>query len=283
MADELATRDAVSLGEVVEVIEHLAPPSWAESWDNVGLLIEARPPNEVVRRLLLTIDLTRPVLNEAIAQNTDLVIAYHPPIFKGLKSLTSADPRGSMLLDAIRYGISVYSPHTARDATPGGVGDWRAAGGGAAASSRPVTQPRDLDPALVGKVGGGRVLRLAEPADLDTLVGRLKDHLRLDRVRVAAASAHARGQANIQQIAICPGAGGGLFEKLDGCDLYVTGEMRHHDVLARVEGGASVILTDHTNTERGYLPTLRRMLRDALGRAVQVEISRRDRDPLQIV
>jgi dinuclear metal center YbgI/SA1388 family protein len=76
--------------------------------------------------VLLTIDLTRAVADEAIALQSSIVVAYHPIIFRGLKSLTLADTQQQTLLRLASHGISVYSPHTAVDAAPGGLGDWLA-------------------------------------------------------------------------------------------------------------------------------------------------------------
>jgi dinuclear metal center YbgI/SA1388 family protein len=76
--------------------------------------------------VLLTIDLTRAVADEAIALNSSIIIAYHPIIFRGLKSLTLENTQQQTLLRLASHGISVYSPHTAVDAAPGGLGDWLA-------------------------------------------------------------------------------------------------------------------------------------------------------------
>jgi dinuclear metal center YbgI/SA1388 family protein len=87
------------------------------SWDNTG-----RQSNNV----LLTIDLTKAVADEAIALNSSIIIAYHPIIFRGLKSITLANTQQQTLLRLASHGISVYSPHTAVDSAPGGLGDWLA-------------------------------------------------------------------------------------------------------------------------------------------------------------
>lgn len=76
--------------------------------------------------VLLAIDLTRAVADEAIALKSSIVISYHPIIFRGLKSLTLANTQQQSLLRLASHGISVYSPHTAVDAAPGGLGDWLA-------------------------------------------------------------------------------------------------------------------------------------------------------------
>ncbi|PYH46833.1 Nif3-like dinuclear metal center hexameric protein [Aspergillus saccharolyticus JOP 1030-1] len=112
---------------VVSSMRKLYPESLADkSWDNTGLLLEA--PFNATRRqknsVLLTIDLTKAVADEAIARRDSIVVAYHPIIFRGLKSLTFNDPQQQTLLRLAQEGISVYSPHTAIDATPGGMADW---------------------------------------------------------------------------------------------------------------------------------------------------------------
>lgn len=121
-----------------------------------------------------------------------------------------------------------------------------------------------------------------EPATVDEIVNRIKSHLGLDHVRVASPNSHASPQ-KLNRIAVCPGAGGSLFADDRHAQVYLTGEMRHHDVLAKVEQGATVILTDHTHTERGYLPTLKQKLHEQLGTDVKIDISKVDADPLRIV
>jgi dinuclear metal center YbgI/SA1388 family protein len=107
----------MKLGEVVKILERLAPPGLAESWDNVGLL--AGDVDQRVSRILLTIDCTAAVLREAEAARCELVVAYHPPIFKPIKRLGPGD----IAFEAIRKGIAIYSPHTALDSAPGGTCD----------------------------------------------------------------------------------------------------------------------------------------------------------------
>lgn len=108
---------------------HSYPKALADNtWDNTGLLLEAPfvPSRRQSNTVLLTIDLTKAVAEEAIALNSSIVIAYHPIIFRGLKSLTFANTQQQTLLRLASQGISVYSPHTAVDAAPGGLGDWLA-------------------------------------------------------------------------------------------------------------------------------------------------------------
>ncbi|HYO10077.1 MAG TPA: Nif3-like dinuclear metal center hexameric protein [Tepidisphaeraceae bacterium] len=107
----------ISLAELVAALDDIAPTRLAEAWDNVGLL--AGDPEQAVTRAMLCIDLTPAVAAEAEAQRCDAVIAYHPPLFHAVKRLTA----GSVIFDAIRRGVAIYSPHTALDVADGGTND----------------------------------------------------------------------------------------------------------------------------------------------------------------
>ena len=269
---------AASLSQILASLEQQAPPRFAEAWDNVGLLLEPVPVEQAapVSRVLLTIDLSDDVVSEAEALGATLIIAYHPPIFQGLKRLRSSDATERALLRCVARGIALYSPHTALDAAPRGVNDWLLDAFGP--GERAPCLPHVAD----ARFGQGRGVRLTEPVALADAVLAIKRHLGLAQLRVAAAPAHAAGGALVQSVAVCAGAGGSVFEKLSGFDLYLTGEMRHHDVRARVLSGSSVVLCDHTNSERGFLPVLAARLQNATS-GVQFHLAACDRDPLSIV
>ena len=76
------------MNEVVSRIEKFSPPSLAGSWDNVGLLIEPEVPMRI-NKIVLTNDLTERVMKECIEKRTDMIISYHPPVFRPLKRITS--------------------------------------------------------------------------------------------------------------------------------------------------------------------------------------------------
>jgi len=375
-----------TLAEVIALLERLAPLGLSEEWDNTGLLLEplgaaTRP----IERAFLCIDLSETVLAEAIERRADLLIAYHPPIFRGFKRFRASCPEERVLLRALSAGLSLYSPHTALDAAQGGVNDWLARAFGAGrcapliapsltpapefklvvfvpqahvaglrsalsrelgagaignysecayellgqgtffgneaaaprvgergklefvaetrlemrcpaaalkdiprviAAHHPYEEPAwDLYPLAtppLSNVGAGRLLELDTPISVSEAVTRLKAHLGLDSVRVASAERHDAGTP-IARIALCAGAGGSLFERVHEADLFVTGEMRHHDVLAKLRAGSSVILSEHSHTERGYLPEFGRRLQDLAEGQLEVLVSERDRDPLRTV
>jgi dinuclear metal center YbgI/SA1388 family protein len=366
--------------DVVDVLETLAPLAGAEEWDNVGLLVGS--PDWPAKRLLLTIDLTESVLTEATDWLAHMIVAYHPPIFRPLTTLTDATAAERIALGAARAGVAVFSPHTALDAAEDGVNDWLAAGLGSgdrralvSVSTLPETEQckvvtfcppdaadairdalasigagriglyercsfeipgtgtfnatGDAEPAVGTKdglqrlgevrlemvcpraslalavvmlrhvhpyeeppveiyaqearpqrgIGAGRRVVLDQAAPLTALVEKIKRHLGVSRVRVATGHHAPR---RYRTIGVCAGAGGELLDAAidQGCDLYLTGEMRHHDVLAAHARGCTVILAGHTSTERGYLKVLRKRLASALG-DIEVRASRRDAAPLR--
>lgn len=107
----------MKLADIISALEQIAPTKYAESWDNVGLL--AGDPTQEVCSAMLTIDYTPAVAVEAQQKHSDLIIAYHPPIFDALKRINAP----SLIFDAIRRGVAIYSPHTALDIAPGGTND----------------------------------------------------------------------------------------------------------------------------------------------------------------
>lgn len=273
----------VPLERVLGWLEQLAPLGLAEPWDNVGLLLEPiadrHEPNLTphVARVLFTIDLTEAVLAEAIAAECDLVVAYHPPLFKPRQRLTRATAAERVVVGAIRAGLAVYSPHTALDSADDGLNDWLALGVGAGARG-PLVAAAGTGSAPAGL---GRGVTLAQATQLSRVVEKLKSHLGRAALRVAATPAHRAG-APLQRIAFCAGSGRGVFERAPGFDLYVTGELSHHDVEALLAAGSSVVLGEHSSSERGFLPTFAARLRAASGDALETLVSSADREPLEV-
>lgn len=109
----------MKVDDVKKELDGIAPPALAADWDNVGLLVGDR--NADVKKLMLCIDLTSEVLAEAVAAKAQMVMAYHPVIFKPVSRITSCS--NPVVYQAARQGIAVYSTHTALDAAPGGTND----------------------------------------------------------------------------------------------------------------------------------------------------------------
>ena len=249
----------MKLKELIQTLETLAPPELAEEWDNTGLLIEPLHAREI-KKVLLAIDLTEAVAREAIQLKADLIIAYHPLFFGKFQALEKSNPQARTAMRLIEKKIGVYSPHTALDAAPGGVNDWLA----------------DLLDGEASEVGLARIVKLKKAVSFPMFGKTVKEKLKLKSVQIAPAG------KIVKTVALCAGSG---IETLRGikADCYLTGEMKHHDVLAAVQNGTGVVLCGHTETERGYLPMFGKNLRRACGPDVQILISKADRAPLKVI
>jgi len=260
----------ITIEGLVSQLEGIAPLTGAADWDNVGLLVQGTRP---IRTVGLTIDLTPTVWAELA--DCDAIVSYHPPIFRGLQRLDGSTPRQQTLLALIRAGIHLYAPHTALDAAPEGMGDWLAAAFGPPdrlQNLRPV-QPLPHDP----RAGIGRRAELVAPQSLASLLPHVKKWLGLPHLRVAGDLSRP-----CRSVAVCPGSGGSVLAGLQEVDILLTGEMGHHEVLAHVAAGGAVVLTDHTNCERGYLPHYAERIRRACP-GLDLRVSTVDHDPLRVV
>lgn len=272
MSDTAGDKAGMALKEVVDALRKFADTSLAASWDNVGLLVEPTQP-KVVSSVLLTNDLTEDVMEEALRLNTDLIVTYHPLIFVPLKSITTQSWKERIVARCLENKIAVYSPHTSFDAIRDGVNDWLAKAF-ELESSEPIL-PDKSDPTY----GMGRLCTLKKRIPIDEAVNLVKQRTSLQHVRLA----RARGaDGYVKTVALCAGSGGSILKEMSA-DLYLTGEMLHHDVLDAVHRGAHVILTNHSDSERGFLKVFASTLDSMLHHSVRVCVSEVDRDPLQTV
>ncbi len=111
----------MKLVEILPFLQKIAPLELAEDWDNVGLL--TGDPEQKIKNVILTIDLTTEVLEEAKQKKVDLILAYHPPIFSAIKRVLPGRGTSPLLYDVIRNGMAIYSMHTALDMAEGGIND----------------------------------------------------------------------------------------------------------------------------------------------------------------
>ncbi|KAJ2738888.1 hypothetical protein GGI20_006201 [Coemansia sp. BCRC 34301] len=204
-----------------------------------------------------------------------------------------ANLKQSLVLRCAAAGVSIYSPHTSLDSCADGINDWLASLVGGTNSTKvvPIAPAAPEKAAGQNNVGTGRLVELATPRLLADIVSDLKARLSLDHIRVARASCHQSagddsGEKLVSRIAICAGSGASVLRSVPA-DVYFTGEMDHHSILAAVEQGTSCVLAEHTNTERGYLRSvLQRRLQEELDRdndqSVKVVVSESDRDPITI-
>lgn len=144
------------------------------------------------------------------------------------------------------------------------------------------TQITKLYPDPCSETGAGRFLELAESVTVEDCVQKVKGHLELEHVQLALGKGKTM-ESSIQSVAVCAGSGGKVLAGVKA-DLYLTGEMSHHEILAAVSMGTSVITCNHSNTERGFLKnSFKNTLEQLLGENVAVLVSEVDADPLKVV
>ena len=150
--------------DVIHALRQLAPEHLAESWDKVGLHVgdldwslQSDPKRKACA--LLCIDLTEPVMAEAMRLGCGMIVAYHPPIFDPLPALTTRHWKQRLLMEAVRHNIAIYSPHTALDSAPGGVNDWLCE------SALPGVMEAVSHTAAHGAVATGGTIRAIKPAN----------------------------------------------------------------------------------------------------------------------
>lgn len=302
-SSETSLAQGLELKAVLSKVEVLAPLCLAEDWDNVGLLIEPSAPH-IVKNVFLCNDLTELVLEEAIEKQADLIISYHPPIFRPLKRLSQKSWKERIVVKCIEHRIALYSPHTASDAMYDGVNDWLASvlGPGKVTPVIPKAPPpphpsmangpkegtpdrestptkhvhyKDYamtrEPTVKGKntsaadqvlaakealVGMGRRVMLETPLSIEVAIALIKRQLEVEHVRICYSNEFRNKERGvihlIKSVAVCAGSGASVLKNVDA-GLILTGEMSHHEVLEFNAKGQTVILADHSNTERGYL------------------------------
>ena len=111
----------MNIGAIISAIEAFAPRSLQESWDNSGLQIGLPDGETEVRAALICLDATEAVVDEAIARGCNLIVSHHPLFFRGVKSLTAANPAERAAMKAVRAGVAVYSAHTSLDSARDGI------------------------------------------------------------------------------------------------------------------------------------------------------------------
>lgn len=230
-----------SVQQIADYLEERVPSSLALGFDNVGLLCGF--PERGVTKVLLALDATLEVVEEAAAVGAELVLTHHPVIFAPLKRLLSNDTTGRCLIHAVKNDISILSLHTNLDAVDGGVNTELAA----------LLGIRDLVPLDIGRWG-----MLSEAMDMNSFLERCQGVLSVSGMRYMDTG------RPVHRVAVCGGSGGDLVSMAAecGCDTLVTGEIRHHQWLEGKALGINLIEADHYCTEVIVLPALKQMLTD---------------------
>jgi dinuclear metal center YbgI/SA1388 family protein len=265
-----------TVGAWVGLLEDLYPSVDAFDWDRPGL--QVGDPGWPVRRVLVTLDVTTAVLDEAAAVEGTLVIAHHPLLMHPLHALTPGTVRGRLALRAAVDRIAVAAAHTNLDAATDGAG-----------TSDPVVELLSLvdvrplcAPARPEARQVGRVGDLPGPMSLGEVARMIAEQLPAPHLRLVGSP-----DRMILRVAVLGGSGASAVEDAiaSGADVLVTGDVRHHAALDALESGLALIDAGHHATEVAAMPAFASRLAaaaDAAGLRAQVARSIIDTVPWEL-
>jgi len=227
--------------DIVKTLNLEAPFRLAESWDNVGLLVGS--PDQEVTSILIGLDPTNTLIEEALTSGANTVVTHHPVIFQPLSSINTADPGGKLLEKALTNRIAIIGCHTNLDSAADGVSDILAAKLGL----------RELNPLLPSAekefsgTGLGRIGSFSVPVSATVFMGRVLEVLNLPSVQIAG-----KVPKKIKTVAVCGGSGSDLAAEAlaRGADIYLSAEIKHNIAIWAIENSFCVIDGTHFATEK---------------------------------
>jgi len=236
----------ITVKDIRDALFELAPVEAKMDFDNVGLL--AGDSTKPVNSIIVTLDITTEVIDEAISCGVDLIVSHHPLLFSA-KSITDETYDGKRILSLLANGISAICMHTNLDAATGGVNDALAAACGLTDTKLLFEEGKYADGAPFSY---GRIGTLDNPVPLREYMTTLKTSLKANGFRY-----HNSGKP-VSKVAVVGGSGGSDLEKaaVQGCDTFVTGEAKYDVFLLARELGISLIDADHFCTENVVVPVL---------------------------
>ena len=229
--------------DVMQCLEDLSPVSFAEGWDNVGLLLGRR--EKVVDTVMLCVDVTEQVISQAIQAGVSMIVSHHPLIFSGVKRITNDDVFGTRLIDLIQADICVYAMHTNFDVM--GMAD-------AAAERLELLDTEVLQVTYEDEIateGIGRTGKLKGAMTLEEVAALTKEAFQVPSVRVFG-----EPETLCCEVAVCPGSGKSLIKDVlkSGVDVYITGDIDHHTGIDLVAQGICIIDAGHYGVEKLFVP-----------------------------
>lgn len=219
--------------DIYAFLDSVAPFSTSAPWDNTGLLVGDF--SKEVKKVMLSLDVTGDVIDEAVKNNVDLVITHHPLIFEGVKSVTS----DTLLYKAVTSGISFIASHTCLDIAKDGVND-------CLANVLGVKNIVSVEEDVFLKIGE------FEEKTEDEFVSLLKEKLSCN------VSYNSTGN-KIKKVALCSGSGGDLWAlaKEMKADALLTGEAKYHEFLDASFNDITIFACGHYETEIVVIDTLK--------------------------
>ena len=228
----------IKVNNIIKEMELLAPTYLKEDFDNVGLMVGDK--NKEVKKVLLALDCTLKVIEEAKKENVELIITHHPLIFKRPSSITTDTLQGKKIIELIKNDISLYSSHTNLDSVENGLNDTIVSILGFDNSKILEKNKRD------DKAGLGRIVSLNESIQLEDLISKIKKSLNINNLRVV------KGKDKVNKIAIINGSGQDFIGKAValGADCIITGDTTYHFASDYKEMEISILDVGHFASEQ---------------------------------
>lgn len=256
--------------DLARCIEDFAPRSLQESYDNAGL--QVGDPDMEVTAVLLSLDITPEILQEAIDRECNLIVSHHPLIFKGLKNLTGENPIQRTVIEAIRKGIAIYSAHTNLDSAWNGVSH-------EIARRLDIKDVEILDPNENNPKAGLGVIGTITPLPKIEFLRKIKDTFNVRALRYSAQSP----ALVIRRVAVCGGSGASLISTAirRGADILVTGDVKYHDFTSF---DSEILIADigHYESELCSRDILANIIRESFPELV-VYLSDTESNPIKIL
>ena len=207
----------MKLREVTAALERLAPLRLQDEWDNSGLQVGF--PESDADRVLVCLDVTEEIVDEAVAKRCNLIVSHHPLLFKALRQVSDATYQQRCVVKALAAGISVYSAHTSLDNAPGGVNYEIARRLG-------LQDLRWLSPMEGADAGSGLVGELPSPRRDADFLAEVKQLFGVESLRHSVPDGRL-----VRRVALCGGAGAFLLGEAvrSGADCFLSGEFHYHD------------------------------------------------------
>jgi len=247
----------VTVNDVYEFLNTVAPSQMAMESDNVGLLVGSGDAG--ASKILVSLDITEAVISEALDIGANLIVAHHP-LFFSLTSITDKDIVGKKIIRLLSEGISAICMHTNLDAAKDGVNDALAVIAGIADDNRsaePLSNRCSLSGGEV--ISLGRVGHLKEPCSMPDYLAELKKKLDANGLRYYDAG------CDVYRVAIASGSGGSQWDYAieSNCDTFVSADLKYNIFLDAKELGINIIDGGHFSTENPVIDVLVNKLGDA--------------------
>lgn len=233
----------MQLSALIQYLHEVAPPHFQEDYDNTGLI--TGHPNMEIKGVVVSLDCTEPVLDEAIALECNVVVAHHPIVFRGLKRFNGNNYVEKTVIKAIKNDIAIFAIHTNLDNVfVSGVN-------AKIAEKLKLTDTAILSPKQEllyngYPVGAGITGYLSEPMKPQAFFEYLKQQMGL---KVFKYTGICRDQ--IFKIAVCGGSGGFLLPhaKKSGADIFITSDYKYHEFF---DADGEIIIADigHYESEK---------------------------------